>query len=171
MNNHKENIDELLKRFLGEKEAQKAAEDIAKGDELLRSYYAPVPDEEAIIVLKSKVAKAVAANRQRVLRRTYYGVAAFAAAVIMVAFVSAHLSEHKPIEPVRVTTTKVISYVSDDTKVFYDDAEIETLNAEVEQVGNEIVMSEWDTEDGNLDSDLIDMEIGLIDINSDFWKG
>lgn len=171
MSENRENLDELLKRFLGDSEAQKAAEDIAKGDELFRSYRAPVPDEEAIIVLKAKVAKSLAANRQRVLRRTYYRVAAFAAAVIMIAFVSVQMLEHKAIEPMQVATTKVISYVSENTELFYDDTELETLNAEVEQVRNEIAMSEWDTTNDNLDSDLIDMEIGLIDIDSDFWKG
>ena len=106
VNNRKDkNFDELLKRFYGDETQKRSAEDIAKGERILREYPDPKPDEETIILLKAKVAKAVAANRERALRRTYYRVAAFAAAVIMIAFISVQLLEKRPIESRQVATT------------------------------------------------------------------
>ena len=171
MNNRKnENLDELLARFYGS-EARKVADDIAEGERILREYPDPKPDEETIILLKAKVVKAVAANKERALRRTYYRVAAFAAAVIMIALVSVALLEDKLIESRQAATAvKATKDISQD-EFFYGDEEMATLSGEVEQVGDELMALEAGIADDDLDSDWIDVEMGLIDIESDFWKG
>ncbi len=171
MSNRKDkNLDELLARFYGS-EARKVADDIAEGERILREYPDPKPDEETIILLKAKVAKAVAANRERVLRRTYYGVAAFAAAVIMIAFVSVALLVNRPSESREVATTvKATKDITQD-EFFYGDEEMATLSGEVEQVGDEITALDFGVASEELDDDWIDVEMGLIDIESDFWKG
>ncbi len=172
MSNRKnKNLDELLKRLYGDG-AKEVADDITQGEQILREYPDPKPDEEIIILLKAKVAKAVAANRERALRRTYYGVAAFAAAVIVIAFVSVQLLERKPVESVQIATAvKVTESVSQNDEFFYGDEEMATLSAEVEQVGDEITALDFGIASEELDSDWIDAEMGLIDIESDFWKG
>jgi len=172
MNSRKnKNLDELLARFYGG-EARKVADDIAQGERILREYPDPKPDEETIILLKAKVTKAVAANREKALRRTYYQVAAFAAAVIVIAFISAALLVNRPIESRWVATTvKVTEDISQNDELFYGDEEMTTLSAEVEQVGNEITALEIGVASEDLDSEWIDVEMGLLDIESDFWKG
>jgi hypothetical protein len=172
MSNRKDkNLDELLKRLYGNG-AKEVGEDIAKGERILREYPDPKPDEETIILLKAKVAKAVAANHERALRRTYYRVAAFAAAVIMIAFVSVQLLERKPVESVQVATTvKVTEGISQDDGFFNGEEEMATLSAEVEQVGDEIMALDFGVASEELDDDWIDVEMGLIDIENDFWKG
>ena len=172
MNSRKnKNLDELLARFYGSG-ARKVADDIAEGERILHEYPDPKPDEETIILLKAKVAKAVAANHERVLRRTYYRVAAFAAAVIVIAFISAALLVNKPIESRQVATTaKVAEGVLQNDEFFYGDEEMTTLSAEVEQIGDEIMALDFGVASEELDDDWIDVEMGLIDIESDFWKG
>ncbi len=171
MDNRKnENLDELLARFYGT-EAKKVADDIAEGERILREYPDPKPDEETIILLKAKVAKVVALKREQALRRTYYRMAAFAAAVIMVALVSVALLENKLIESKQTATAvKATQEISKD-EFFYGDDEIATLSGEVEQAGDELMALEAGIADYDLDSDWIDVETGLIDIESDFWKG
>jgi len=170
MNTRKnKNLNELLARFYGS-EARKVADDIAEGERILRKYPDPKPDEETIILLKTKVAKAVVVHRERALRQTYYRVATFAAVVIVIAFVSVQWLEHRPIESVRVATT-VTSDVSEDNGFFNGETELETLSAEVEQVGDEIMALDFGVASEDLDSEWIDVEMGLIDIESDFWKG
>ncbi len=172
MNTRKnKNLDELLKRLYGN-EAKEVADDIAQGERILQEYPDPKPDEETIILLKAKVAKAVAANHERTLRRTYYRVAAFAAAVIAIAFISTALLINRPSEPREVAiTVKVAESDSQNDEFFYGDEETATLSAEVEQVGDEITALDIGVASEDLDSDWIDVEMGLIDIESDFWKG
>ncbi len=172
MNKRKnKNLDELLTRFYGN-EARKIADDIAQGERILRKYPDPKPDEETIILLKAKVAKAIAANRERALRQTYYAVVAFAAAVIVIAFISVTLLENRPIESRQVATTvKVTQGIAQDNGIFNGDAELEILSAEVAQLGSEIAALELGVAGEDLDIDWIDVEMGLIDIESDFWKG
>jgi hypothetical protein len=172
MSNRKDkNLDELLARFYGSG-AKKVADDIAEGERILRDYPDPKPDEETIILLKAKVAKAVALNREKAVRRTYSRVAAFAAAVIVMAFISTALLVNGPIGSRRVATTvKVTQGASGNDEFFYGDEEMATLSAEVKQVGDEIMALDMGVANDDLDSDWIDVEMGLIDIESDFWKG
>ena len=163
-----ENFDELLKQFFDGETAKKVCEDITKGEQFLRDYPAPVPDEEAMIVLKAEVAKVAAANRARALRQTYYRVAVFAAAVIVIAFVSVSLLKNKPVKPVPVATT---ANTSEDDGLFNSDTEFETLSAEVEQVRNEIAALQWEVVNENWDSEITELEANLIEVDSDFWKG
>jgi hypothetical protein len=171
MNSRKnENLDELLARFYGG-EAKKVANDITEGERILREYPDPKPDEETIILLKAKVTKMVAANRERAFRKTYYRVAVFAAAVIAMAFVSVALLVNGPSESRQVARTVKATQGVPQDEFFYGDEEMATLNAEVEQVGDEVMALETGIASEDLDNDWIDVEMGLIDIESDFWKG
>lgn len=172
MDNRKnKNLDELLARFYG-KDAKEVAEDIAEGERILRNYPAPTPDDETMILLKAKVAKAVAANKERSLRRTNYRMVAFAAAIIVVAFTGVALLVSRPVgQKQAATTVKVTKAVSQNYEFFYDDEEMATLNAEVKRVGDEVAELETGIASEDLDISWMDIEMRLIDIESNFWKG
>ena len=165
----KENeINELLGRFLDAQKAKQAAEDIKAGEKILRDYPAPKFDEESKVLLKIKVAKALEAKRARNLRYSYFKAAAIAAGFLVVGTLSVLFMQNKPMPQV----AQIISSISGGTDIFNDnDAEIDTLNSEIEQFKNELATVQWESGSGSQDNELNELEMELIEINSDFWKG
>ena len=168
----RENIEELLKKFFDAEKAKEAAEDIEKGEQILRKNPSPAPDEEIILVVKSKATRAILEKKAQNFRRTVYKTAAVAAAIIVITAVSVKMLEKEIAGPEGVApiaeTTTALQKTND---IFGDDAEIETLAAEVEQVQNELLALQLGSTNGNGENDIIEAEMNLIDIGSDFWKG
>ena len=52
-----------------------------------------------------------------------------------------------------------------------DDAELVTLTDEVEQIGSKVLAVQLDENGGNGHRDIAELEMELIGIDSDFWKG
>jgi hypothetical protein len=168
----RENIEELLKKFFDAEKAKEASEDIEKGEQILRKNPAPEPDEEIILVVKSKAAGVILEKKAKNFRRTVYKTAAIAAAIIVITAVSVKMLEKEIASPEGVApiaeTTTTIQKTND---IFGDDAEIETLAAEVEQIQNELLALQLGSTNGNGENDIIEVEMNLMDIGSDFWKG
>ena len=80
-------------------------------------------------------------------------------------------------EKVNVESSKV-SYASiipaavwegDDIAV--DDTDLAKYTVEIEQIENELTALQSDEEDLDSDSTITEMEMELMEINSEFWKG
>lgn len=167
----REDLEELFGRFLGPAEAQAAAEDIRRGEEIIGKNLAPQVREELAAEIKAEVAVALADKEASAFRKRVYAVAAGAAAVIIVAVIGAALFERGD-ETERVAAAWVLPeaiWESDD--LAEDDAELAVLTAEIEDIEGDLLAVELGENGGNGQIDSTELEMELTEINGSFWKG
>jgi hypothetical protein len=167
----RENLRELLARFMDADEAGQAAEDIERGDELLRAHPAPQPDEDTVAGIKAMVSAAVSRRHRITLHRRIFAVAA-AAAIVAVSASAIRYFYGQPAERTPVRYAAVISdKIWESSDITTDDADIAVLTAEISTIENELYGVELSDSgvSGGLDAD--DLEMELIGIGGDFWKG
>ena len=169
---NKENLKNLFEKFLNSKEAEKAADDIRKGEQMLRKYPAPEPDRGLIADIKTEVTAGLLRKKTNAFRKTVYKVTAVAAAVIIITAISVRLFEKGAGVPEKVIAGAVIpEAIWESEDLADDDADLAILAAEIEQIEEEILASRLGENGGNGGEDITELEIELIAINSDFWKG
>ncbi len=168
---NEENLKELFEKFVASEQAEKAVEDIRKGEQILRDNPAPLPSDELIAGIKSEIAISLLHKKENAIRYTLYKVAAVAAAVMVLTAISIKFFE-KGEEPRKAMYASIIPtaiWESDD--IAADDADLAILTAEVEQVASEILSLRMGGNGGNGQSTITELEIELMEIESDFWKG
>jgi len=155
--------------FLDPQNAAYAAEDVFEGDRILNENPAPMPSEQLKARIKSRVRLTLMRTRRVSSRRFVYQLAAAAAAIIIVFGISIQMVDNKPghIRPI----AQISAAVWDGTNITSDDAELSRLSAGIEQVeqelsGTQLTLNIADSADA---ADELEME--LINIDSDFWKG
>jgi hypothetical protein len=167
----REDLEELFGRFLGPEEARTAAEDIRRGEEIIGKNLAPQVPEELVAEIKSEVAAALAHKKASAFVKRVYAAVAGAAAVIIVAVISAVFFESAD-EAERVAATWVLPeaiWESDD--LAQDDAELAVLTAEIEDIEGDLLAVELGENGGNGQIDSTELEMELTEINGSFWKG
>jgi len=169
---NKENLKELFEKFGDSEQAKQAVEDIQKAERILRKQPAPEPDGELIANIKAEIARALLRRKANAFRRIAYKVAAAAAAVIILAAISAKLFEKDRGEPERLAYASIIPaaiWESDD--IATDDEDLAILAAEIEQIESELQAWQLGENGGNGHIDVVELEMELIEINNIFWKG
>ena len=179
---NEENLKELFERFLDSGEAEQIKEDICEGERILRKQPAPEPDGELIANIKAEIARTLLRRRANAFKRIAYKAAAVAAAVVILAAISVKLFESRPSatgrdekdngefeRPAYALMIPAAIWESDD--IATDDADLAILTAEIEQIEGELLALQLDENSGNGHIDLAELEMELIEINSDFWKG
>ena len=170
MTENRENLDELLSRFLDERQAHKAAEDIREGEKLLASFLAPVPDKAVISSIKEKIkVHLLARKRQKLARSMFYRVAV--AAVIIVLAVAGVKFFPEP-ERGQVAAGKIDrGFIWDDGTGTDSDEQLTALTTQIDEI--QASMFAIRLGENRVESDMIltDLEIGMSEINGDFWKG
>ncbi len=162
---------DLFGKFVGDEQAEKAVEDIRKGERILRDNPAPLPSDELIAGIKSEIAISLLRKKENAVRYTVYKVAVVAAAVMVLSAISIKFFE-KGEETARIYTASIIPaaiWESDD--IAADDIDLAIFNAEIEQVEDEVLSLRTGANGGNGQSAVTELEIELIEIESDFWKG
>ncbi len=170
---NEENLKKLFERFVGAEQAEKAVEDIRKGEQILRENPAPQPSDELIDEIKFEIAKGLLLRQKEVsgFRKVAYKVAVVAAAVIILSAISIKFLE-KGKETGRTVYASIIPtaiWESDD--IAADDADLAILSAEVEQIEGEMLALQSGESEGNGQRAITELEMELIEIDSDFWKG
>jgi hypothetical protein len=169
----KENVKELLAGFMDEQSARQAAEDIEKGDELLRAWPAPQPGETVLAEVNKKMAGAFRRHQAITLQRRFVAVAAVAAAIVLVLAASLRMFDKGPVERTTVKYAAAIPaslWENDDAAL--DDADVSVLAAEVETIENELSgAAQSDENIGTGGTAVDDLENELIEMSGDFWKG
>jgi hypothetical protein len=159
-----ENLEELFGRFLDGKQAKEAAEDISKGEQILRGYPAPVPNDVLLADIKGKVAKALLEKKANTFKGAVYRVSAVAATFIILATMSVKLFNPKSIASI----TPQAVWESVDGAA--EDAEWAVFTARTEQIEND-ASSLKSNENGIHDKEVTELESDLTEMDSDFWKG
>ena len=169
---NEENVKELFERFLNSKEAKQAVEDIRKAEEILSEHSAPGPDDELIADIKAEIAKAVLHRKTDAFRRIAYKAAVVAAAVIILTAIGIKLFEKGGGESERVVAvSRIPAAIWESERLADDDADLAILTAEVEQIESDVLAVQLGENGGNGYEAVTELELELIEINSDFWKG
>ncbi|MHC4338081.1 MAG: hypothetical protein ACYSTG_09105 [Planctomycetota bacterium] len=169
---NEENLKDLFEKFVDAEEAEKAAEDIRKGEEILSAHPGPEPDGEVIAGIKAEVARELLGRKTRVTKRVVYKVAAVAAAFLIVAAVSVKLFERGGEEQGKVVTASILpSAIWESEDLAADDVDLAILTAEIREIEEDALALQLGENGGNGHIDLEELEIELMEISNDFWKG
>lgn len=167
-----ENLKELLARFMDAVAAGQAAQDIERGDELLRAFPAPQPDEDVVAGLKAEVAAVVRRRHRIAMQRRILSSAAMAAVLVAVSAVALKFLEGRPVEQTTVRYAAAISdRIWESSDITTDDADIAVLAAEISTIENELNGVELGDSGTNGSAAVDDLEMELIGVSGDFWKG
>ncbi len=167
---NQENLKEYLKKFLGRQEAEQAAEDIQKAEQMLAEYPAPQPDAMLLASIKRRMTDALPYKRENNFSRVFYKTVSVAAVFILLTVISVMLFTNGRTE--RLTGGLVMSTaIWESEDISADDANLATLIAETEEIEGEMLALEMDENGGNDSGSLTELEMELEEINSDFWKG
>ena len=163
-------LKDLFDNFLDPKQAEKAVEDVRKAERILREHPAPEPDGELIVDIKAEIARALMHKRTGSFKRTAYKVAAIAAGFIILATISVKLFE-KGDDETGTYVSRIPRAIWESDNIAADDADLAILNAEIEQIKHNLLAIQLGENNGNGRIELAELEIKLIEINSNFWKG
>jgi len=171
-NAEQENLRELSAGFMNEESARRAAEDIEKGDELLRKWSGPELGEKTMAEIKGRVISEVRRRRAIAERRRIWATAAVAAAIMIGAVFMIRWLERRPTEQATARYAATIpARVWESSDITKDDADISVLTAEVEAIENELGNRQMKETIGNGSAAAGDLELQLIEIGGDIWKG
>jgi len=164
-----ENLEELLAKHFGAEQAGRIARDIKDGEKILEANPAAEPANLVKANIKADLATRLAERKTKNLWSVLYKAAAIAAVFIIAAFVGVKLLT--PEEP-DVSAGKTISRVIwESSDITADDPELATLVAEIEDAENNITAVRLDEYDNGNGIVITELEMELIEIESDFWKG
>ena len=168
---NEENLKDLFEKFVDAGQAEKAAEDIRKGEEILSAHPGPEPDGEVIAGIKAEVARELSRRKTRVTKRVVYKAASVAAAFIIMASVSVKIFE-KGGEQGKVVRASILpSAIWESEDLAADDVDLAILTAEIREIEEDALALQFGENGGNGHIGLEELEIELMEINGDFWKG
>ena len=168
---NEENLKELFEKFVSSEQAERGAEDIRKGEEILREHPAPEPDGEVIAGIKAQIAMELLGRKRRVSKRVVYKVAVAAAAFFILAVVNVKIFEKGggPGKVVRASVLPAALWDSED--IAADDVDLAILTAEIKEIEEDVLALELGENGGNGHIDMAELEMELMEINGDFWEG
>jgi len=169
---NEENLEELFEKFVGGEQAEQAVENIQKGERILRGHPAPGPDSELIANIKAEIVVSLLRKKKNAFRRIAYKTMAVAAGFILLAVISVKFFEKDRGGPERLVSGSIISKaVWESDRLADDNADLATLIAEIEQIESDLLAVRLGENGGNGYEAVTELEMELIEINSDFWKG
>lgn len=170
---NEENLKELFEKFLDAKEAERCIDDVQKGEQILREYPAPEPDDMLIANIKAEIAMHLPARRTYLFEHIAYKLACAAATIMILTGIGLKLFDGGGITSDRAQYASIIPtaiWESDDLSA--DDTDLAIYTTEIEQIEEELLALQSGDYSGNGERSVTELEIELIEIdNSDFWKG
>ena len=164
---NEENLRELFARFLDTEQAEKAAEDVRRAEQILFEYPAPEPDEELIAGIKAQITGSLLLRQRGIFRRKVsYEVAAVAAAVIVLAAIWTGIFEKGGGKPKGMYASIIPAALWESDNITVDDPRIASLTAEVEQVESDVRTLQEGETGGNGSQAVSELEVELAVISS-----
>jgi hypothetical protein len=166
---NQENLRDLFERFVDSEQAERAVEDIKRGEEILHQWPAPKPSGELLAQIKSQIGRRLVHRGRRHVRWFASRAAAIAAAFVIIGSVWTGL--HRDGGPgVARAASLIPAALWESNNIAADDLRLATLTAEVERIENEmksLLLGEGASDESAID----DAEIELMNIQGEFWKG
>ncbi|MFH1613931.1 MAG: hypothetical protein ABIG61_02450 [Planctomycetota bacterium] len=164
-----ENLEELLRRFYRPGESDEVLREIRAGDEIMRSYAGPEPDEELVKQIKADVAEGLKLRRAKSVRVRVYEAAAAIAVTVAAVWIGVLFFEGLGSE--ETARLRVPDTVWESEDLMADDAELSTLAAEMEEIERSMRAICLGESEGSNGDALVDIELELIEVQENFWKG
>ncbi|MBC8482114.1 MAG: hypothetical protein H8D47_05555 [Planctomycetes bacterium] len=172
MENKQVSPEELFAQLANSEEAKIFAQNVEWADEKFDSQPLPQLKNSALESLKAKVDVAIAVQKAVNMRRVVYKAAAVAAVFAVVSVLLIKTYQPQGIRNIQIIELAAVSsavWQSED--ITSDDPDLATLSAETEDIENDLVTIDTETYFDDQTSRIDDLELELINIDSDFWKG
>ena len=163
-----DNLRELFERFMEPQQAEAAARDVRRADQLFEAHPAPEPQPEVILGIKLEIATRLA-EPPRAAHRLRRVLAAAAAIVVLatLAFLGRGARTTGP-ELSYATLIPTAIWESDDIST--DDMDIAYLAAEIRDIEAQVQALEAGQIEDVRVATLHEVETELMQINTEFWK-
>jgi len=165
----KDELQGLFERFMDSRQAEQAAEDVRRAEELLEDNAAPQPSGELTAEIKGRIEKAL--TRRYTPMQIAFRTAAAAAAVVILAAIGVKLFERSGVETGGGQVSAIPAAVWESDDIAADDAQLAVLADEIEEIESEITALVLGENGGNGLINTEELETEPIEINDDFWKG
>ena len=147
-------------------------EDVQEAEQILKENPAPEPDEEVIADIKAEITAALLRRQSKAYKRIIYKAAAVAAALVIITAVGLKVFEKNEGGNKNVIAASIIpKAIWESDCLADDDANLTILNDEIEQIQAEVMALRLGDNGDNGSVAITELEMELIKINSDFWKG
>ena len=168
---NQEDLTKLFEKFFDAAQAAARLEDVRKGEQILREHPAPKPDALLIANIKAEIGVRLPARKEGLSKRVVYHVAAAAAAIVILATMATKFLDRGGEPGPLVTAGLIPTAIWESNDIAADDESLAILTAEIEQIENEVLTLQSGEDTGDSDSTITELEMELIEISSDFWKG
>jgi hypothetical protein len=169
---NQENLRELFEKFFDTEQAESCVEDIQKAERILRENPAPEPDDMLIANIKAEIALRLQVSRAHRFRRIIYEVVSAAAVILFVTMIGLQLFQKPATESGTVNTASILpTKIWESDNIAVDDEDLAVFTTQVDQIEDEVTTLQSGEDTGNGDSALNELEMELIEINNNFWKG
>jgi hypothetical protein len=170
---NEENLNELFEKFLDSGQAEGCAEDIEKGEQILREHPAPEPDDMLIANIKAEIAMHLPSRRRYLFEHIAYKAACAAATIMILTAIGLKLFDKDSGTHGRVQYATIIpAAIWESDNLAADDTDLAIYTTEIEQIEEKLLTLQSGDYSGNGESRVTELEMELIEIDSsDFWKG
>lgn len=152
METNKENLRELIEKFMDPQNAQMYLDDIEAGERILHKYPAPKPDDMLLANIKANIALQKTQQRTVTFRKRVLEAIAVAASIIIIAAISLQSIDKTPdIEPGETFTTHIFI----PKWSFMNENPTDMLN-EINDIDQKFTQAAMDTTNYSYDSALFD---------------
>jgi len=164
----RENLTELLKRFMDDSAARAAQADIEEAERVLEAHPAPAPSPETLLTVRSLMVAAATRRRRRI---HVFRAAVAAAAAVVLTVLAARYGDTSIDQPGVNIASIIPAAVWESRDIVADDLDLVYFTSQIRQI--ETQMRDIETEDvAPRNSDVLDdLEVELIAIETEFWKG
>jgi hypothetical protein len=165
---NEENLRDLFEKFIDVEQAQNYVEDIEKGEQILRDYPSPEPDDMLIENIKANIALSVLSRRKSHVRKIIFEAVSVAAAIIIIAAINISPFKNNTFENVTENVQVASLFPWENTSADY-----ESMFYEMEQLNEEIFASslnQGDTDSSRTLIEYAEIKMKLEDVNRSFWE-
>ena len=166
-NRDSDNLKELFERFMSPADAETAADDVSAGENLLREHAAPQPRPEIIVGIKLQINDKLAGHHRT--SHPLYRIAVAAAAVIAVALIG-YLGRAPQSRPNLSRAALIPTAIWESDDLASDDFDIAYFASEIQQIEAQVRALEAGEAESIGAGALDEVEMELMQINTEFWK-
>jgi hypothetical protein len=163
----RENLTELLRRFMDATAVEAAERDIRAGEGLLGAHPAPAPDDRIVASIKAQIAAATDRRHRHV--RVFHGSLATAAAVVMALLIGLFGRGPGPGPVAYASIIPAAVWESED--IASDDPDLVYFTSEIRQIEAQMQALEAGEREPPGSGMVEELEVELMRINTEFWKG
>jgi len=164
----REDLTELLARFMEDSEARIVQADIEAGDRILETYPAPGPTPATLSAIKALTVAAAVRRRPRV--RVFRAAVAAAAAVVLTVLIGQY--DRNPTSRPGVSFASILpTAIWESHDLAADDLDLVYFTSEIHQIEAQMNAIEAGETEIRGSSAIDELEMELIAIETEFWKG